>query len=111
MTSNSPSSYSRFPSSFRETFGILKTNGEKYKDIIGAYIDSRIVSINDLHAGFLRPSKNDYIYTIHTDAETFHTIMNENEAHCVISYQRRTTGNFAMVRLYKPELAQHIKKS
>lgn len=93
------------PANFRETFGILKRNGEKYKDIIGAYISQRIVNINDLHAGFLRPVKNEAIYTIHTDSETFHKINEENEALCVISFQRRTYGNFAMVRLYKPELA------
>ena len=105
MSSNSKLSLLRLPANFRETFGILKTNGQKYKDIIGAYITKQVVSVNDVHKGFLRPTKNSPIYAIHTDWETFSYIMDNNEAYCVISFQRRTNGNFAMVRLYKQELA------
>jgi len=105
MSSNTAKSLLRFPANFRETFGILKRNGEKYKDIIGAFMVARIVSVNDLHSGFLRPSPNEPIYAIHTDWETFKEIMDNNEAQCVISFQRRTTGNFAMTRLYKKELS------
>jgi hypothetical protein len=105
MSSNTPNSLKRLPANFRDTFGILKRNGEKYKDVIGAFIVQRIVSINDLHSGFLRPSKNEGIYTIHTDSETFKRINEENEALCVISFQKRTNGNFALIRLYKTSLS------
>lgn len=104
MSSNTPNSLARFPANFRETFGILKTNGKPYKDIIGAYMRAQIVNVCDLHRGFLRPNPNEAIYAIHTDSETFNRINAENEAYCVVSFQRRTTGNFAMVRLYKEHL-------
>jgi hypothetical protein len=89
---------------FRETFGILDSNGEMYSDIIGASLQNRIIDINTLHRGFL--TLGSYKYTIHCDLETFQTICNENEAYCVVSFQRRTTGNYAMVRKYKLSLVK-----
>lgn len=84
---------------FRETFGIIGKNNIRYRDILEAYIEARIISVNDLYIGFLKD-----IYQIHIDNKAYKEIMQNNEAKCIISYQKRTTGNFAMIRLFKKEL-------
>lgn len=94
-------------SNFRETFGILDPNTSKmYEDIIGASLQNRMMRIDHLEKGYLILGSSQYL--IHVDKETLREILYSNEAYCVVSFQRRTTGNYAMVRKYKPSLVKTI---
>lgn len=104
MMNSNPHSHRRFPANFRETFGITNKNGTKYKDIISSFLFLSYVSALELKKGFLRNplNRNDNPYVMHTDYKTFMTInRNEQDTKCIISFQKRTTGNFAMVRLFE----------
>ena len=90
-------------SKFRETFGILDPSTSKlYSDIIGASLQNRMISYSHIDRGYLTLGSSKY--QIHVDKETLHEILYNYETYCVVSFQRRTNGCYAMVRLYKPSL-------
>lgn len=78
---------------FRDTFGI------NYTDVISASIDTAILLSEDFDRGHLRFRNKDYI--LHCDPDVRRTLGLYGEAKVIISYQERTTGYYALARLYR----------
>ena len=80
--------------SFRDTFGITGHN-----DIISASLDKRTLYSGDFDNRYINFKNKDYI--LHCDAAVKQTLGLYGSAECLISYQERTTGFYAMARLYR----------
>lgn len=79
---------------FRQTFGVIGHN-----DIIKAVLDVRTIYDIDLNNRYLNFKGRDYI--LHCDNHVRQTLKNEGSAYCIVSYQERTTGLYAMARLHR----------
>lgn len=78
---------------FRDTFGI------QYEDILSASLDISTILSEDFDRGHIRFKNKDYI--LHCDPTVRKTLGMYGEAKCIISYQERTTGYYALARLYR----------
>lgn len=88
----------------RETFGIIDpSTNERYADIKKAYLHARTVTADEIKESEICKAPNGILYKIQLDKETRAEILKKGEAHCVISFQQRTYGNFALIRLFKKE--------
>jgi hypothetical protein len=88
----------------RDTFGIIDADGKRYKDIKRAYLHARIVTLEEVLSSSITksPSAKDQIeYKIQLDSKCYREIKSNGLAKCLISFQQRTTGNFALIRLFK----------
>lgn len=108
MTSKIQHTISSAPSilPIRETFGITDAEGNKYPDIIKAFLHARPVTIEEIEQDFLiksPSSKDTRKYKIQVDAATKRQIKKLGSAACIISYQQRTYGDFALIRLFSWE--------
>lgn len=77
--------------SFRDTFGI------NYADIITASLDTRLILSDDFDRRHIHYKGKDYI--LHCDPSVRKTLGLTGEALCLISYQERKTGFYALARL------------
>jgi hypothetical protein len=82
----------------RNTFGILDSTGKLRKDIIGASMQTDILSRASVHQGYC--FIGDVRYAILTDQTLEEAFQYDDHILCVVSYQRRTTGNYAVARLH-----------
>ena len=78
---------------FRETFGI------KYPDVITAHLDTVTILAEDFDRRFIRYKNKDYI--LHCDQHVRKTLGLYGEAKCMVSFQERKTGFYALARLYR----------
>lgn len=88
----------------RETFGITDAEGNKYPDIIKAFLHARSVSYEEIKKATILKSPSSLSskeYKIQVDSVTRNEIKKLGSAPCIISYQERTYGNFALIRLFK----------
>lgn len=88
----------------RDTFGIIDADGKRYKDIKRAYLHARLVTLEEVLSRTIlkSPSAKDQIeYQIQLDSKTYREIKSNGLAKCLISFQQRTTGNYALIRLFK----------
>ena len=89
----------------RETFGIIDpATGQRYEDIKKAYLHARTVTAAEIKESEICKAPNGILYKIQVDKETRQKILKDGSAQCVISFQQRTYGNFALIRLFKKEL-------
>jgi hypothetical protein len=79
---------------FRQTFGITG-----YNDVIKASLDTRIITSEDFDKKNINYKGKDYI--LHCDAAVRQTLGLTGEAYCLVSYQERNSGLYAMARLYR----------
>jgi len=79
---------------FRQTFGI---NG--HSDIISASLDVRTIYSDDYDRKHINYKGKDYI--LHCDSAVRKTLGLAGEAYCMVSYQERKTGFYALARLYR----------
>lgn len=78
---------------FRDTFGI------EYEDIILASLDIQYILAEDFDRKHIRFKNKDYI--LHCDQHVRKTLRLYGEAKCIISFQERKTGFYALARLYR----------
>lgn len=90
----------------RNTFGLVdKLTGERYTDIISSHLELRYLSIDEYIKGSIRESKDrQKNYLLLLDHKTTVKIFEANkqrltEIPVIISFQRRTTGLYAVTRL------------
>lgn len=79
---------------FRQTFGITG-----HSDIIKASLDVRTLYDVDFDKRHINYKGRDYI--LHCDNHVRQTLKNEGSAYCIVSYQERTTGFYALARLHR----------
>jgi len=79
---------------FRDTFGI-----EGYSDIISASLDKRVITAEDYDKRYISYKNKDYI--LHCDPAVRQMLGYMGDATCLVSYQERKTGFYAMARLYR----------
>ena len=94
------------PVSHRDSFGLIDENGKRYTDIKKAFLHARKVYCTEIYKPFFikSPSEKDPIlYKIQLDGKTRKKIKAEGFANCLISFQQRTDGNFAFIRLFEKE--------
>lgn len=90
-------------SKIRKAFKIHKRNGIIYPDIIKAFLDSIIITVSDFDKGFIYPSDN-LPYRLFCSKEVKQAIGIDGYCLCKVSFQRRTTGLFAVaVKKRTPE--------
>lgn len=78
---------------FRDTFGI------EYNDVLHASINVATILAEDYDRKHIRFRNKDYI--LHCDPDVRKTLGMYGEAKVIISYQERTTGYYALARLYR----------
>lgn len=81
---------------FRDTFGI------EYEDIISASLDIQYILAEDFDRKHIRFKNKDYI--LHCDQHVRKTLGLYGEAKCIISFQERKTGFYALARLYRENI-------
>lgn len=87
----------------RDSVGMLKHN------IKEAFLFSKILTLQDLEKGtLLSPNKRGEEYILVTDSKLRSALHNKGSISAIISFQRRTEGNFAVARLW--EASRAIKK-
>lgn len=79
---------------FRDTFGI------NYPDIISASLDKITILAEDFDHGNIMWKNKHYI--LHCDPAVRKTLGLCGEAVCMVSFQQRKNGFFALARLYRP---------
>ena len=80
----------------RDSYGLIKEN------IKDAFLLSKIIYIEDLSSNVIfSPNKAHTPYNLVTDSSLRSKLYNEGKASCLISFQRRTEGNFAVARLWE----------
>lgn len=91
----------------RETFGIIDpSTGERYADIKKAYLHAKTVTAEEISLSEICKAPNGILYKIQVDKETKQEILSKGSAACIISFQQRTYGNYALIRLFKKELVK-----
>lgn len=100
----------------RDTFGIVYgRTGKLYPDLIEYFLEVTSISKSYLSVTKIYSSKDTEIknnnieeYRIHMDSKLKKTLKNlpdsTIEVPVIISYQKRTTGNFAFIRLFQQVL-------
>lgn len=78
---------------FRHTFGI------KHEDVISASLDKVLITSLDFDSKILVWKNNHYI--LHCDPAVRKTLGFYGEAECIVSFQHRKNGFFALARLYR----------
>lgn len=86
----------------RNTFGLTDKNRKPYLDILGASRQIRRMNRNQLYNGYIKEAEGDYpLYRIMVDNKLLEHFKTNDEAVVIISFQNRTTGLFAVCRLFK----------
>lgn len=78
---------------FRDTFGI------EYEDVLSASLSTEYILAEDFDRGHIRWKNKDYI--LHCDPTVRKTLGLFGEAKCIVSFQERKTGYYALARLYR----------
>lgn len=85
-------------------FGILDSYGIRKEHIMDAFLLSKILYVEDLTNNIIySPNKHHTPYVLLTDSALRSTLYNERKASCLISFQKRTDGCYAVARLWKEE--------
>lgn len=92
----------------RDTFGIKEQKtGKPYHDILTAFLQLRYITDKDLDNGFIfeNPAKEEVtntndLFFLHCDGKLRRLLQQKQEVQCIISFQIRTTGNFAIARIF-----------
>lgn len=85
---------------YRKTFGIYdpQTN-KRYDDIISSFLMTKQLSLNDIHNGTISPDRSLTKYILHVDNNAELAIKRHGILRCIISFQTRTTGKYAIARI------------
>jgi len=84
------------------SFGVRDSNGEILKTIKSSFLLSKILTEADLLAGsVISPNKHSIPYLLSVDSALRTKIFKEGKAACIISFQQREEGNFAVARLWE----------
>lgn len=81
---------------FRATFGITDEYGRTYSDIVKAFLKSLPISTEDAHIGYITYAQQDYI--LQYDKPVALELSKTGLCSCIISFQHRTTGFYAIAR-------------
>lgn len=88
-------------------FGVRDSVGNMKHNIKDAFLLSKILYLEDLVDGILySPNKSHTPYKLIADSALKSKLYNEGKASCLISFQRRTEGNFAVARLWTENRAK-----
>jgi hypothetical protein len=82
----------------RNTFGIISESGHLLRDIIGASMQTSILSRAYIHQGYIY--LGNVKYTLLIDKKLEDAFQYDDHILCVISFQRRIGGNYAVARLH-----------
>lgn len=88
----------------RNTFGLIDPLTKKrYEDILSAHLQLLYLSFETWNeCGSLAESRDrNKDYAILIDHATLKELIQKGTIPCIVSFQRRTTGNYAVVRLFK----------
>ena len=86
---------------FRDTFGLFDPQtGLRYKDVISCHLRPMWLT-SEIHDQKIITDEQGAAYILHCDPLVRKELGMEGDALVMISYQRRTTGNYAMARLYR----------
>lgn len=92
-------------------FGILDSSGLRKENILDAFLTSKILYVEDLSLGIIfSPNKSHTPYNLITDSPLRSKLYNEGKASCLISFQRRTDGCFAVARLWDIKRMKDMKE-
>ena len=85
----------------RETFGVVDgKTGKLYPDLLSYALEKGIVTDSILQPNSVMYRKG-ICYTTHIDSKLKRVLKEQGLASVIISFQKRTTGNIALARLYK----------
>lgn len=73
----------------RDTFGILDSNGNRYKDIIEAFLFAKLLTQEDILPENKILAPDSFYYSIQMDSKTRRELKEKKEAKVLISFQTR----------------------
>lgn len=106
--SNTNSAINKKKRTPRTTFGIKDEKGNRKKDIIKAFVASRIITCEDFDIGMINYQGVEYI--LHTDKKVRTELGNWGNCRCIISFQIRTRERMAIARIYNDEKDKEWEK-
>ena len=93
-------------------FGVRDSTGAMKHSVKDAFLLSKILYREDLETGIVfSPNKSHTPYTLVADSALKSKLYNEGKASCIISFQKRTEGNFAVARLWTEHRAKKTNKT
>ncbi len=99
----------------RNAMGLIDPNtGSQYSDIISAHLQLRKISVDDwLVKTFLVESeaRNLHQFKILLNHKTLQTLLQNGEINALVSFQTRTSGRFAVARIFEPSIIPPKKKA
>jgi len=84
------------------TFHVFRKDGSRNPDIKYSFIEKRLVSFHDAAEGFIRLDDNT-MWALVMENEVKAAMTGSTPTYCIISFQARVNGNFAVARLFKDD--------
>ena len=82
------------------TFHVFRRDGSRNPDIKHSFLEIMYVGAHDAMEGFLRLSDNT-MWQLVLEPEVASKLTTTDSIHCIVSFQARVNGNFAVARLYR----------
>lgn len=87
----------------RDTFGIIDPEtGKQYKDVLSAFIKLEVIASSKLQFNSTITDSRQNVYLLRMDSKTRKELKEAKVIQVIVSYQKRTDGNYAMARIYEP---------
>lgn len=96
----------------RDTFGVKDSDGNLYPDIISYHLETLLVAKPFLVWTKIYDSKGRE-YKLHRDSrlrQELGKLHGKERLKVIVSFQQRTTGNFAFARLYEENRKRKLNK-
>jgi len=88
------------------TFYVFRKDGSKNPDILRYFLEDRFLTAYDAAEGFLSQPDGTKWKLILEDAVRYEITQGNNNCKCLVSFQLRRSGAYAVARLWKPKPAR-----
>ncbi len=94
----------------RKSFSIIDpSTNKKFEDIIEAYLSTRYITVEDFDYGYL--NVKGFNYRLICDKETKQSLGLDGFARVIVSFQHRTTGLYAIARIFRFSADEPVSKN
>lgn len=94
----------------RDTFGIIdKNTGKIYPDILIYFLEHQVITDIKILPNSVIYDKDNVCYLLQMDSKLRRALKEHGIMKVIISFQRRTTGNIALARIYKEKYNVYLE--
>ena len=84
------------------TFHVFRKDGSRNPDVRHSFIEKQYIGAHDAMEGYLTLS-DQTIWKLVLEPEVNSKLQENENCYCIISFQARVNGNFAVARLYRED--------